>query len=569
VLRAELRAYPDLIHAYNALGVALVNQSRREDALAVFQQAAQRDPASPEANNNAANALSDLGREAEALPYLRRAVEASPRLPEAHYSLGLLLQKLQRHEEAAASLEEALRLAPRMPYALGYLVWNQLALCRWERLTETMERLRHAVREDGTVAAPFVFVAASDSPDEQRLCAALHLKNTWTVAPAPLCQGVRYRHDRLRIAYLSNDFSEHATAYLAAGLFELHDRGRFEVIALSYGADDGSPMRRRLSRAFDRFVDAKTWGDAQAASALRDMEVDIAVDLKGYTTGARPGILAYRPAPVQASYLGYPGTMSAPFIDYLLADRFVVPPEHQRFYSESIAYLPDSYQVNDARREIADVALSRADMGLPADAFVFCCFNNSFKITAGVFRIWMRLLQAIPGSVLWLLEANQAADSALQAAARAADVDPARLVFAPRLAHAEHLGRHRLADLFLDTLPCNAHTTASDALWAGLPVLTCAGTTFAGRVAGSLLRALGLPELVSESLPSYEQLALRLAREPGVLGELREKLASHRTKAPLFDTDRFRRHIESAYLTMWETQRRGEPPRTFAVQAGL
>jgi predicted O-linked N-acetylglucosamine transferase (SPINDLY family) len=300
---------------------------------------------------------------------------------------------------------------------------------------------------------------------------------------------------------------------------------------------------------------------------LRDMEIDLAIDLKGHTTGARPGILSYRPAPIQVSYLGFPGTTGAPFIDYLLADRFVVPEEHQRFYSESIVYLPDSYQVNDARRKIANLTITRAVAGLPPTGFVFCCFNNSFKITPTVFQIWMRLLQAVPGSVLWLLDDNAAATGSLQDSARAAGVDPSRLVFASRVAHSEHLARQRLADLFLDTLPYNAHTTASDALWAGLPVLTCAGTAFAGRVAGSLLRAVGLPELVTDALPAYEQLALSLAREPHLLAELRARLANNRTKAALFDTDRFRRHIEAAYLAMWEKQRRGERPRAFAVDA--
>lgn len=566
VLREEIRRYPDLVNAYNALGVALASQSRHEEALAVFLEAARRAPDSAEANANAASALGDLGRHAEALPYLRRAVAAGPRLPDAHYNLGVLLHQLKQYEEAAASLEEAVRLAPYAPYALGQLAWNELVMCRWDRSADAVERLRRALREQGVVCAPFVLTAASASPEEQRLCAEIYVKHRFPARDAPLWQGERYRHDKLRIAYLSNDFNEHATAYLAAGLFETHDRTGFEVIALSYGPDDGSPMRRRLSRAFDRFVDANSMSDAQAASALREMEVDVAIDLKGHTTGARLGILAHRPAPIQASYLGFPGTTGAPFIDYLLADRFVVPERDRPFYSESLVYLPDSYQVNDGKREIAQLAMTRADAGLPADGFVFCCFNNSFKITRPMFRIGMRLLAKVPGSVLWLLEDNPSAVRSLQAAAHAAGVDPGRLVFAPRIPHSEHLARQRLADLFLDTLPCNAHTTASDALWGGLPVLTCAGTTFAGRVAGSLLWAVGLPELVTDGLPAYEALALALARDPGRLAGLRDRLARNRLSAPLFDTDRLRRHIEAAYALMVERQLRGEQPRDFVVK---
>ena len=369
----------------------------------------------------------------------------------------------------------------------------------------------------------------------------------------------------MRLAYLSADYREHATAYLAAGLFERHDRSRFEVIGVSYGPDDHSPMRQRLMRGFDRFVDVQSRGDEETARLLREMEVDIAIDLKGYTTGARPEILSYRPAPVQVSYLGFPGTMAAPFIDYIIADRWVLPEADRPYYAEQVVYLPDSYQVNDAARAIAGNVPTRAEAGLQQDAFVFCCFNNSYKIMPPVFEVWMKLLREIPESLLWLLEDSREARRRLQHAAQASGVDPKRLVFAARVAPAEHLARHRLADLFLDTLPYNAHTTASDALWAGLPVLTCVGTTFAGRVAGSLLRAVGLPELVTHSLHDYETLALRLARAPALLADVRSRLARNRATAPLFDPERFRRHLEAAYLTMWETAQRGEPPRGFAV----
>jgi predicted O-linked N-acetylglucosamine transferase (SPINDLY family) len=299
---------------------------------------------------------------------------------------------------------------------------------------------------------------------------------------------------------------------------------------------------------------------------LRELEADIAIDLKGHTTDARPGILAFRPAPIQVGYLGFPGTSGAPFVDYLIADRFVLPEGEQRFYSEKVVYLPGCYQVNDARRAIAASTPSRAAAGLPAEGFVYCCFNNNYKISPRLFDIWMRLLREVPDSVLWLLEDNSAARRNLQNEAQARGVNPARLVFAARLPHAEHLARHRLADLFLDTLPCNAHTSASDALWAGLPLVACAGSSFAGRVAGSLLHAVGLPELVTENLEEYAALALKLAKDRRLLGEVRAKLARNRSTAPLFATDLFRRHIESAYQTMWQTWQRGEPPRAFAVE---
>jgi predicted O-linked N-acetylglucosamine transferase (SPINDLY family) len=564
VLRREVDAYPDLIDARNALGVALIQQSRPQDALPVFMEAARRDPKSAAANNNVANVLGDLGRHEEALAYLQKVIEAEPQHADAHHNLGMLYQSLKRHEEAVASLEQALRLAPGMTYTLSSLVWNKLAICQWHGLDAEISLLRGQVREHQGAADPFTLVAVSPSLQEQLACAERHAAAKLPAVPAPLWQGPRARHDRIRLAYLSADFHEHATAHLAARLFELHDRSRFEVIGLSYGADDGSPMRQRLRHGFERFVDVRLQGDEEAAHALRRMEVDIAVDLKGYTTGARPGILAYRPAPVQVSYLGFPGTMGVPFIDYIIADRFVLPEQDQRWYAEKAVYL-DCYQVNDDGRAIAAQVPARAQAGLPQDAFVFCCFNNSYKIMPALFGIWMRLLGSVPGSVLWLLEDSEAARHALQAAARASGVDPARLVFAPRVAAAEHLARHRLADLFLDTLPYNAHTTASDALWAGLPLLTCAGTTFAGRVAGSLLASLGLPELVTHDLRHYEALALELAREPALLAALRGKLARNRQAAALFDTDRFRRGVEAAYAAMWETWQRGEPPRALST----
>jgi protein O-GlcNAc transferase len=564
VLRAEVQEYPDLVHAYNALGVALVEQSKREEALAAFREAARRDPQSVEANSNVANVLSELGRDAEALPYLQKAVAANPQLADAQHNLGALLQGLKRHEEAIAAFDAALRLAPRMSYSLSYAAWNELAICRWGDLAARSEALRRQVRE-GIPVAPFVFVALDVPAEEQRVCAERHVREKFAAPGEPLWRGARYGHRKLRIAYLSADFHEHATAQLAARLFELHDRSRFEVVALSYGPHDASPMRKRLEAAFDRFVDARAQGDAEAARALRDMEIDIAVDLKGHTTGARLGILARRPAPLQVSYLGFPGTTGAPFIDYLLADRVVVPPGDERFYSESIACLPDCYQVNDGQRFIAERAVSRAEAGLPERAFVFCCFNNSYKIQPPVFAVWMRLLAAIAHSVLWLIEDNASASANLRDAARAAGVDPARLVFAPRMPHAGHLARHRLADLFLDTLPYNAHTTASDALWAGLPVLTAAGRSFAGRVAASLLLAVGLPELIAGSMEEYEQLARSLAADPARLARLKRALERNRTVTPLFDTDRFRRGIEAAYLTMWQRHEEGRPPASFSI----
>ena len=562
-LRREVAAHPDYANAHNTLGVALVNQGRHEEGLAGFLGALRIDAGHVEANNNAANALSTLGRAEEAIPYLRRAIEINPELADAHQNLGLVLHSLQRHEEAAASFARAVELAPRMPYALSNLVRSTIAACRWQDAAPRIAALRSQVREGQVPATPFVVVTVSPSPEEQQRCAELYVRDV--VVSAPPAAPRAAPGNKIRVAYVSADFHEHATAVLTARLFELHDRAQFEVIGISCGPDDGSPMRKRLVQAFDRFEDVEKKSDAEVLRLVREHEVDIAVDLKGHTKGARLEVFAKRAAPLQVNYLGYPGTLGAPFFDYVIADRVVIPKEEERFYGEAVVALPGSYQVNDGTRPIAERTPARAAMRLPEKGFVFCCFNNNYKITAEVFDVWMRLLAAVPGSVLWLLEDNQDARRNLEQAAAARGVAPARLVFAERMSHWDHLARHRLADLFLDTLPYNAHTTASDALWAGLPLVTCLGTTFAGRVGASLLHAVGMPELVTRNLADYEALALRLAKNPPHLAAVREKLGRNRLTQPLFDTSRFTRHIEAAYRRMWEAHQRGEPPRAFEV----
>lgn len=435
-----------------------------------------------------------------------------------------------------------------------------MRICDWCNFDSECTHLISSIRNGSLNTAPFPFLMIPSSSDDQLQCAKLWVANNFDLADRLIWQGGRYDHDRIRIAYLSADFHGHATGYLIAELFEIHDRSRFELIAFSFGPEDQSEMRQRLSAAFDKFIDVRNASDREVATLARKFEVDIAVDLKGFTTDSRTGVFALRAAPVQVSYLGYPGTMGADYIDYLIADRVLIPAASQKYFAEKIAYLPNSYQVNDRRRRIAEKILTRAELGLPADAFVFCCFNNNYKITPAVFECWMRLLKQVEGSVLWLFEDNASAASNLRKEAQARGLNPERLVFARRMALPEHLARHRLADLFLDTLPCNAHTTASDALWAGLPVLTQIGETFAGRVAASLLTAIGLPELITSTPQAYEDLAIELATNSEKLAAIKRKLADNRLTTPLFDTKLFAKHIEAAYTTMHERCRAGLPP---------
>jgi predicted O-linked N-acetylglucosamine transferase (SPINDLY family) len=560
--RRAIELDPRYVPAHNNLGIALHEQGNYETAVIHYRRALELQPSFAEAHNNCGNALLQLNRVDQALGCYEQAVAVAPTSVDALANLGNTLNRLKRYEEAAQVFDRLLALAPDYKLGLGLALGARLACCDWNGYADSCARILRGVQDDKPVVHPFTFLAISDSPELQLRCARRYESQSTRDVRRPWIE-TTYLHDRIRVAYLSADYYDHATAALTAGLFEAHDRLKFETIAISYGPDDSGAMRRRLERAFDRFIDVRHMGDADVVQLMRSLQVDIAVDLKGHTT-RRLGLMMRRPAPIQVNYLGYPGTMGLEEIDYILADPVILPPSHQVHYSEAVVYLPESYQVNDDRRPIAAHTPSRPELGLPDDAFVFCCFNNHYKITPMVFDIWMRLLQQIPGSVLWLLEDNAAAAHNLRREAKDRGVSAERLVFATRTPSDAHLARHRQADLFLDTLPYNAHTTASDALWAGLPVLTCLGTAFPGRVAASLLRAVGLPELVAHSHEEYEERALELASDPHQLRQLRARLGN-RASQPLFDTARFCTHLETAYTTMWQRHQAGLPPEGFAV----
>ncbi len=558
---------PDYANAFNNRGNALLELKRFDEALASYDKALALKPDFAEAFNNRGSALQELKRLDEALASYDKALALKPDYANAFYNRGSALRELRRFDEALASYDRALAARPDHAHAFSGIIDCVNKLCAWRRTTDVADEVIAHVSEQKSIISPLVLLGYFGDPLLQLQCARNFVADKLPSLPRRLWTGTTWRHDRVRIAYLSADFRPHPVAYLMAELLERHDRGRFEIIGLSFGPDDRSEMRARLVAAFDQFLDVRAKSDAEVARLLCELKVDITIDLQGYTQDSRPGILAYRPTPIQASYLGFPGTMGADFIDYIIADKVVLPFEHQPFYTEKIVHLPDCYQVNDTKRNIAERTPTRQEAGLPEKGCVFCCFNNNWKITPEVFVVWMRLLHAVEGSVLWLLRDNATAEQNLRKEAAARGVGPGRLVFAPRMKLEDHLARHRLADLFLDTLPYNAHTTASDALWIGLPVVTRLGESFAGRVAASLLNAIGLPELVTHSIKDYEALALRLAKDPSLLEGYRNRLATNRLTHPLFDTDRFRRHIEAAYLQMWEIWQRGEQPRSFAVEA--
>jgi len=557
----------DNFAAYAGRGNVFYALNSREAALAEYDRAIELSPDFAGAPYNRAVVLSSLGRYDEAIAAYQWAIAIKPDFVQALFNCAVLQGNQGRHDDALGTFEQLLAIDPDYPHAAGNVALEQGKMCFWERRSEVVERVLEGVNRGKPVSVPLPFLALSQNAAAQRACAANVVENHHPPSAQPKWAGEVYRHDRIRVAYLSADFHEHAVGFLIAGLLEQHDHDRFEITGIVFGPDRSSFMRSRIEGAFDQLVDARNRTDADVASMLREREIDIAVDLMGFTADCRTSIFAFRAAPVQVNYLGYPGTMGAAYMDYILADRFVIPDARRSDYAENVVYLPDTFQVTDAKRRIADVTPSRSDAGLPHDGFVFCCFNGSYKITPEMFAVWLRLLERVPGSVLWLVAGNKWVEANLRREAQKCGVAPSRLVFSPRLPSEDYLAQYRLADVFLDTLPFNGGATVSDALWAGLPVLTCAGEAFAARMAGSLLLAIGLPELITHSLAEYESVAFQLATDAPRLAQIKQRLAGNRVGYPLFDTDRFRRNIEAAYVTMWEKSQRGEPPGSFAVPA--
>lgn len=565
-LDAAVRSDPRFVHAWYNRGSILMELRRYGEALASFEKVIALAPDFAAAHNNRGASLLCLKRQTEAVTAFEQALRLRPGYEGALENLGNAWHDLARFEDAARCFATLVEISPERPYALGNLLDARARCCAWGADYPALRsRVAAAIGRGQRAQVPFALLAASDSAAAQLQCARIYAADKFPAAREPLWRGRPYRHERMRVAYLSADFRHHATAILATELFERHDRQSFEWTAISFGPDDGSPLRRRLERAPEHFIEARGLGDRDIAALIRDREIDIAVDMQGYTADCRAGIFTHRPAPVQVNYLAYPGTLGAPWVDYLVADLRVIPRDHFPFYSEKVIHLPHCYQPNGSGREPAAAVPSRAAASLPEHAFVFCSFNGSYKITPEVFGVWMRILRALPDSVLWLLDDNEAATRNLRKEAAARGVYTDRLVFAPRVSVAEHLARYPLADLFLDTLPCNAHTTASDALWTGVPLLTCLGTTFAGRVAASVLEAAGLPELIAGNLDEYEALALALATDPERLAALRARLAAQRETCPLFDIERYRRGLEAAYTLMWQRLENHLSPIPFAV----
>lgn len=543
-------------------GAAELRILRTQAAIESFSRALEAKPDYFDAQVLRGNALLLSFQNARALSDYSAALKLNPDSAGVLYNRGTALSALERPAEALADYARAFTLAPEIPYLEGALMQARMQVCDWFDYDTATARLLDHVAAGQPAAMPFVLVSLPADARLQRQCAADYAARKY---PAPPGQPrvLRPLKERIRVAYLSGGLRLHVTGLLMVDVFERHDHAKFETIALSFAPDDGSAVRRRLQSAFDRFLDVGEEDDESILRRLTELDVDIAVDLDGFTLGSRTQVIARAPIPLKVNYLGFPGTSGASYMDYIIADRFVAPAGSEAEFSEKIVRLPHSYQPNSARA--AGTAPGRAACGLPPAGLVFAAFNNAFKITPDLFAAWMRILKQVPAGVLWLLEANGVQKANLTQAAAAQGVDPARLIFAPRLAPEAHLARHAHADLFLDTWHCNGHTTASDALWCGVPVVTCVGQAFAGRVAASLLAGCGLDALITLSLDEYEKLAVALAQDPARLAALKQKLRDGRDRVPLFDSAATARALERAYQKMWQRECEGLAPESFDI----
>ena len=551
-------------HYFEALlnqGAVLKELQKYEEALAVAERALALRPDFAQAWLNKGVILKALNQIDAAIASYDQAILLQPNFADAWSNKATALKDLKRYPEAIAHYSRALVLDPRMPYLHGEILHLRMKIGDWANFDESLQKIGDGIIAGKKVIMPFAALALFDS--EEMNSKAAHIaadiaSDTKSLNAAPI---PKYQHQKIKLAYFSADFRSHPTSFLMSQIFKLHNRDQFEIYAFSLlNGGENDAMRKQLMQYFDHFIDVENLSDQEVVNLSRELDIDIAVDLGGQTMDARTGIFSLRAAPIQINYLGYPGTMATQHHDYIIADQVTIPTPNQIFFTEKIIYLPDSYQVNDNKKEISPKIFSKEELGLPGDKFIFCCFNNNFKITPAIFTIWMNILKRVENSVLWLFEDNEFIKSNLIKEAEVRGISKSHLIFAKRIDQKEHLARHSAADLFLDTLPYNAHTTASDALWCGLPVITMMGASFPGRVAASLLDAIGLPELITHSLDEYESLAVKLATDTAVLGEIKAKLENNRLKMPLFDTESFCRHLESAYSNVHNRHLHGLPP---------
>ncbi|MFZ4500709.1 MAG: tetratricopeptide repeat protein [Burkholderiaceae bacterium] len=560
---------PGYAEAWTNKGVVLYELRRFDEALVHYDHAISLKPDYAEAWSNKGVVLYELRRFEEALAHYDHAISLKPDYAEAWSNKGLVLYEHNRVVEALAHYDRALTLKPDLDFVFGTYLLTKMMLCDWNDFQVDIQKIRSLIINQKKVSTPFPLLVLLDQPELHKQASKHYAQSKFSGGPSvpqkkdkpTICLG-----KKIRIAYFSSDFREHAVAYLIAGLLESHDRNRFEIYGCSLSAIAQDKMQQRIINSCDRFFDFHDRSDKEVHEILSDLKIDIGIDLGGYTKYSRTQLFAQRSMPIQINYLGYVGTMGSNYYDYIIADRIVVPEKHKTYFTEKIIYLPNSFQVNDSKKHISERVFTREELGLPVSGFIFCCFNNNYKILPRTFSAWMRIMKAVDRSTLWLLEDGPQVVENLRKEAECRGIDADRLVFAKRLPRADYLARYRVADLFLDTLPYNAGTTASDALWCGLPVLTCVGISFASRMAASLLANVGLPELITHTYEEYESMAIQLAFDPKRLAQIKTKLADNKITQPLFDTSLFAKDIELAYRAVFDRYCSGLKPDHIYVE---
>ena len=566
-LNQAIKIKPDFIQAYNRRGYLLVELNQLDDALENFNKAIKINPNFAEAYNNRGNILNKLNRHTESIESYDKAISINPNFAEAYNNRGGVQKDLKLYEAAHESYEKAIKIKPNLDFLLGSLIYIKLNLCDWKSFGENLKKIEENIIKGNKSLTPFSSLLFLNSPSLQKRAAEIYFMAKYNSRNTLKPFGERPQNKKIRVGYYSADFREHVMSNLLIHLFKCHDKLKFEIIGFSFIPGKPDFMHNEIKKKFDQFFDVSLKNDKEIAQLSKDMNIDIAVDLMGFTTNSRMGIFKESCAPIKINFLGYPGTLGTNHYDYIIADKILIPQKYQKDYSEKIIYLPDSYKLDHSVRKISDKIFTKEELGLPKNSFVFCCFNNNFKITPNVFNIWMNILKNVKDSVLWLMikKDNQTAKNHLKKEALKKGIESDRLIFANRMPLSDHLARLKLADLFIDTMPYNAHTTACDALWAGLPVITLCGETFASRVGASQLNAVELNELITLTDKEFEDLAIELANNPKKLQQIKNKLNNNKISKPLFNTKLFTKNIEKAYSIIYEEYLKKLPTKNIEI----
>ena len=552
LISQAIKVNPNDAEVYNNMAIVSKKLNQLDIAYTNYCNAIKLKPDYAEAHNSCGVILKELKKDDDAIKSFNLAIKFKKNYAEAYYNLGHIFFERKKYNEALQNFYESYKINPQLDYLLSSIIITKHSVCEWSSFDKDLLDLKNNILNEKKKINPFLTLSFYESPQLQKISAEIFVKNEYDGKNIQNHKFVNETKQKIRIAYYSADFRNHPMSYLLAHLYELHDKNKFEVIGISFGPDKDDQMRKRVSNAFDEFYDLRLKTEEEIVKFSRELKIDIAIDLMCFTKYHKFGIFVKKCAPIQINYLGYPGTSGTKYLDYIIADKVLIPKESQKYYSEKIVYLPDTYQANDSTKKISDKVFTREELGLPKNSFVFCCFNNNYKITPQVFDIWMRLLKRVKNSVLWILSEDVNISKNLKNEIKIRGIDFNRIVFAERIKMTEHLARQKVADLFIDTFPYTGHTTASDALWVGLPVLTRIGESFASRVSASLLNAIDLSELVTSSEKQYEDIAVELATNPIKLKEIKNKLKNNRNTKPLFNTQIFTRNMEKAYSLMYE-----------------